>query len=577
MPRDGMQRMIQEKYCIGIKRMKIYNHILAIVVYGIVLGISIPISNAQAVGAINGGEILRQIQPVKPTAPSGNQTGVAIPKQARKVIPVGIAFLVKHIRITGNSLFDTATLHALVADGEGKDLNVKQLNALAERITAYYRKHGYSLARAILPAQEISEGVVEIRVLEARYSKINLNDASRVRSGLLEATLSPLQSGEFIEAKTLDQSMLLLSDIPGIAANATLKAGDKVGTSDVDVNVRDLPMVIGQIFTNNFGNVVTGRVRGGVSLRLNNPLHLGDQLSFDGITTGKDVNFGRLGYELVLNGYGTRIGGDYSLLHYTLGNTLSNLNGHGTAQVASAWVKQPLQRSKTWNLYTRLQYNHKRLRDRIDASLIRSDRNLQSGEVNLSGDMRDHFISGAVSTWNVQWLSGRVNFKDVNAATTDASTARTAGNFTKWSARLFRSQALGQHIRLQVNLSGQWSKHNLDSVEKMVVGGSSGVRAYDVGVLSADSGYLAQIELGYQVTSSWQIFALFDNQHVRINNKPWAKGINSATLSGAGGGVRFNYGRWHAEAVVAKSVGSRSLLISDSSKARAWGQFSMGF
>ena len=535
--------------------------------------------SAHAAGAIpGGGEILRQIQPVKPAAPSGNQTGVAIPKQARKAIPAGLAFPVKHIRITGNSLFDTAALHALVADGEGKKLNLKQLNALADRITAYYRKRGYSLTRAVLPAQRTDKGVVEIRVLEARYGKITLKNTSRVRSGLLEATLSPLQGGGLIEDRGLNRSMLLLSDIPGISASATLRAGEKVGTSDMDVDVRDLPLLSGRISANNFGNRFTGRARGVVSLQLNNPLRLGDALRFDGVTTGRGVKFGRLGYDVVLNGYGTRAGIDYSLLHYILGDTLRSLNGYGTARVGSGWLSHPLHRGRAWNVYARLQYDNKRLRDHIDASRIRTDRNIQDGVAGLSGDFRDGFITGAVTTWHVQWTGGRVRFQDALAAAADAVTARTAGRFSKWLGGISRLQGLGGSSSLWMHVSGQWSVNNLDSVEKLVVGGPDGVRAYDVGALSADSGYLAQVELRHRFTPYLQVFALFDNQRVRINNRPWTTGENFATLSGAGGGVRLDLARrWHAEVAVARPVGPRPRLIAGSRKTRVWGRFDMEF
>lgn len=537
----------------------------------------LPLSS-QADAAPGGGQILRQIQPAPAPAPSGNKTGLIMPKTAHRPIPAGVSFKVNRIEITGNTLFDTGTLNALVATAEHQRLNLKQLDALADRITDYYHRHGYSLTRAVLPAQKIENGVVKIRVLEAHYGQINLDNRSRVRKSLLQATLSPLQSGKIIHDRSLNRSMLLLSDIPGIAENATLEAGKNVGTSDINVNVRDLPMLTGQVSANNYGNSYTGRVRGGLALQLNNPLRLGDQLSFDGITTGKDIRFGQLDYQAILNGYGTRMGVNYAVLGYTLGGNLSALGGHGTAHSGSAWLSQPLHRSREWNAYTQLQYGNKRLRDRIDASSIRTDRHLQYESISLSGNIRDGFIGGALNTWDVQWTLGRVKFDNATAASSDAATARTAGNFTKWSGRFSRLQGLGWHNSLLLTVSGQWSRDNLDPVEKLVVGGSDGVRAYDVGVLSADSGYLARVELRHQFTQNWQAFALLDSQRVRINDRPWASGANYATLSGAGGGIRFTAaGPWHAEVVVGRTVGPRSVLVPNASKVRVWTQISRGF
>ncbi len=54
-----------------------------------------------------------------------------------------------------------------------------------------------------------------------------------------------------------------------------------------------------------------------------------------------------------------------------------------------------------------------------------------------------------------------------------------------------RLQGLGGGNTLNLALSGQWTRDNLDSVEKLVVGGPYGLRGYDMGVLSADTAYLA--------------------------------------------------------------------------------------
>jgi len=549
----------------------------ALMLVGFAVAVNAPQTLAAGVAAPGGGQLLRQIQPRKAPAPSSGKTGLKHPKQAHGPIAPGVSFRVKRIRITGNTVVAASVLQSLVAKGLPATMNLKQLHALADRITAYYRQHGYSLTRAVIPAQEIKNGVVEMRVVEAKHGKVNLKNHSRVRTGLLQSTLSPLKPGALIQDRRLDRSLLLLNDIPGIAASATIRPGISVGAADLDVDVRDLPMLTGSLSANNYGNRFTGRARGGISLQLNNPLHLGDQLSFDGITTGKDIRFGRVGYQAVVNGYGTRIGGDFSLLGYRLGGDLNNLNAHGTARVADGWLSQPVYRSRNVNAYVRAGYVHKRLHDRVDASLIRTDRHLQMGYASLYGDERDGFISGGVTGWSVQWAGGRVRFDDPSAELADAATARTAGNFGLWNGRLSRLQQFGGHDALWIAASGQWSVNNLDSVEKLVVGGPDGVRAYDVGVLSADSGYLAQVEWRHQFTPNIQVFGLFDNQRVRVNNRPWAAGVNFASLSGAGGGVRFDWRRWHAEVAAATPVGRRPALITSSTKPRIWARLDVGF
>jgi hemolysin activation/secretion protein len=209
-------------------------------------------------------------------------------------------------------------LHALVAEAEGKKLVIATLYKLVGRITDYYHSHGYPLARAVIPAQTISNGVVHVQVYEAEYGKIELNNSSRVKSLLLAKTLSSLQPGDVIAQAKLDRALLLLSDIPGVVVNSTLKPGEAVGTSDLQVTTSPSKRVYGNVVLDNYGNGYTGRPRIGGTVNVIDPLGLGlgDTLSLSGLSAGDGLNYGRVAYESMLNQYGTRMGGSFSALHY---------------------------------------------------------------------------------------------------------------------------------------------------------------------------------------------------------------------------------------------------------------------
>lgn len=521
-----------------------------------------------APAAPNAGTLLQQIEPQKAPAPSKDETGLRRPQEKGAKAESAVTFEVKHIRITGNTLFDSATLHALVMDAEGKTLNLDQLKQLAKRITDYYRAHGYSMSRAILPAQTIHDGVVIIEVLEAHFGKISLDNHSRVSDSLLQDTLSPLQGGQIIVDRDTDHSLLLLSDIPGVKPVATLKPGETVGTSDMDVEVNAAPMFAGNVQLDNYGNAYTGRTRLGAGLTLAEPFGHGDEFTANVLSTGNYMNYGRLGYDTLLNGDGTRLGAAYSALHYTLGGSLANLLGNGTAEVSSLWVRHPFIRSRANNLYARLQFDHKTLRDHINSTGIRTDRHLDNWVATLSGDMRDEMQG--YNAWNLSLTSGRTSFDDPIAALSDAATARTAGSYSKWNAGYARLQSLSPHNGLYLNLSGQWANNNLDSAEKLVAGGPYSVRAYDTGVLSGDSGYQGTVELRHQLSQQWQAKAFIDSQRITVNHSPWSVGSNSATLSGAGLGLNWNMNAWYAHAYVASRLGSTPVLIASTSSTRGW-------
>lgn len=528
------------------------------------------------------GAILQQVQPVIPPSPSPSGTGLTIEREDGAKLPTSAPFMVQSIQITGNTLFDTPTLHALVADAEGKSLTLSQLGELAARITDYYHRHGYPLARAIIPAQTIQSGIVRIEIIEARYGKISLDNRSRVNDPLLQATLSPLQSGQAIGQTELDHALLLLSDVPGVVVAATLKPGESVGTSDLLVNTTPGPAVSGNVVLDNYGNRYTGRARIGGTVNLINPLHHGDVLSASGLSSGGGMNYGRIAYESLLSGRGTRMGGAYSALKYVLGDTLASLDAHGTAQVGSLWAKQPLVRSRDVNLYGQIQYDRLKLRDHIDASAIQTDRHLGNWTVSLAGDARDTLLSGAVSTWNLGWTAGRVGFDNAAAQLADAATAKTRDSFSKWNANLARLQTLSPKTGLYLAFAGQWANTNLDPSQKMTGGGPYTVRAYDTGAVSGDTGYLGTIEfrhnLGTAWQGQWQAVAFVDSAHVTVNKTVWVAGTNSATLSGVGVGLNWaGADQWTARAYIATRIGSTPVLVASTASTRAWIEIRKGF
>ena len=548
---------------------------------------SLPASQAAAPGAQipavppGAGSILQQIQPIEPPAPSTNNPGLVIEERGARELPPSAPFLVKRIRITGNAAFSTGTLHALIGNSEGKSLSLPDLYELAALITDYYHRHGYPLSRAIIPAQTIQDGEVEIDVIEAHYGKIELENRSRVKDSLLRATLSPLHGGQLIEQGGLDRSLLLLSDIPGVDTGATLKPGDAAGTSDLVVQAKPGPATAGNLTSNNYGNRYTGSALVSGEVDLYDPLHDGDLLSANLMSSGHDMDYGRVLYDGLLNGEGTHLGTSYSALHYILGQSLGSLDGYGTARVANLYARQAFARSLDFDLYAQLQFDRKELRDDVGTSGVRTDRHLNNWTASVSGDWRDTHLSGAISTWSLGVTSGYVGFDDAAAERADAATAKIQGRFLQVNAVVARLQSLTPTDVLYVTLSGQWASTNLDPSQKMVAGGPYTVRAYEMSALTGDSGLQATVELRHDLQpwhGQWQAVTFLDGEHVKINENIWTAGANDATLGGAGIGVNWTGShQLSAKASIATPIGSVPVLAAATGSVRGWIEVAKSF
>lgn len=524
--------------------------------------------------APDGGSLLQQLNQLLPSTPSSDSTGLMLEQEDGRSakMPTSTPFLVTRIRITRNTLFDTPTLRALVADGEGKNLTLIQIAELAARITKHYRANGYPLARAIIPAQTITAGLVRIEVIEAVYGKIELDNNSRVRDVLLQSTLSALQSGEEVEQVALDHALLLLSDVPGVAVKATFSPGETVGSSDLSVVTSVLHSLTGDMSVDNYGNPYTGEARVGGSLTYYNPLRYGDTLNLAGLTTGSGLTYGRLAYETMVSGQGTRVGASYSALTYRLGGIFARLGESGSAEVQSLWTRHPLVRSRNLNLYGQLQYDRLRTRSRGEQSGLEFDRSLDNWTFSLAGDARDALFVGSMTQWKVGVTQGHAG---PNEAALPGSSTELSGNFSRMNADLAHLTGLSSKNSLYLAYAGQWASANLVASQKMSIGGPYTVRAYGMGALSGDIAHLLSVELrhelGQALQGQWQVIAFVDSAYVQLNKSTSSSDLNSTTLSGGGFGLNWNGLRyWSVRALVAKPLGSPSALVGDNKSYRGW-------
>lgn len=542
------------------------------------LALVYPFGVTHAAAPIGGGQILQEVQP--PSAPLPTlRPELIIEQPTINQAPPSAAFLVSHIDIAGNTLLPTAALHVLVKSGEGKSLTLADLNALAARITQYYREHGYLLAQAYIPAQTLNRGTVQIAVLEARYGAINLQNTSGVSDRPLKATLSPLQSGEPVIQDSLDRSLLLLADIPGVMVSSTLRPGAALGSSDLLVDITPGAPYSSSIGLDNAGSRYTGRARLSAGLNVNSPFHQGDLLTLNGLTSGKGLNYGRLGYQFLLDGQGTRLGAAVSALNYRLSNGLSNLGAHGTAEVETLQLSHPFIRSVDGNLYGQLEIDHKQLRDHVDVISTQTDRHTNALMATVAGDYRD---SSGITNFNLSTALGNLTFDNVAAQAGDAAGSRTQGGYVKANFSLARLQQLSSSNALYVAVTGQMANNNLDSSEQFILGGPNSVRAYDVSAVAGAQGILVTLELRHNLTlptpGLWQAIAFVDSGRVQVEKTVFVSGPNAATISGAGVGLSwFGLQGLSVTAGLAAPIGATPKLVGTTASARLWVQVQKGF
>ena len=468
----------------------------------------------------------------------------------------GMKVMVTGFRVTGNTAVSSSSLLPLLQSQIGKELDLAGLDACAASVSAYYRAHGYFVARAYLPAQDITGGEVEIAVLEGRIGTVTVKPVGPTRLDMRRAENvvgSSAKPGQVVSERGIERGLMLLNDLPGMDVKSTLVPGATPGASDLLVEATEGPKVNGSIDIDNFGNRYTGQTRLGANLNINDPANIGDLFTLRAMTSGTDMSYYRGAYLAPIGSDGFKLGGAYSHMNYKLGKDFVALNATGTAEVLSLYGMYPFIRSRNLDLYGNVGFDRKLLKDdRLSVNV--KDKHIDLFNAGVVGDARDGLGGGGMwnygATLSLGDLSLSANAQD---QTSDAASTKTSGSYTKLTYNGSRLQHLSDDWSLYGALSGQLASKNLDSSEKFILGGT-GVRAYPQGEGAGDEGMLLNLELRYslrglQGPGDLQLLGFVDTGHVTLNKNTWT-GWQPASLpnypdsySLSGMGIGANYGK----------------------------------
>jgi hemolysin activation/secretion protein len=468
-----------------------------------------------------------------------------------------------------------ADLQQVAAGQAGKDLTLNDLNQLAGQITHYLRGRGYMVATAYIPAQTISDGQVEITIVPGKYGAIRIDNQARIADERLKKMTARLKEGDIVTKADLERVLLLINDLPGVDVKATLASGQNAGTTELTLNVIDTDKYSGSVYADNWGNRFTGAVRGGFGANVANLSHIGDAMQIGGQHTDADGLDGfNLGYNLPLGYRGVRAAFDYSRIDYTLGKDFAALNAGGDTTVAGLTLSYPFRRSRAGNLYGTIGFDYKDLYDEmIGSETPKTDRVWKLG---INGNYSDRWRG--VNQYALTWSRGDLSIADAGAALTDSNSSKTAGGFNKLSFNYRHGRQFNLKYSLGVQLSGQLSDSNLDSSEKLYLGGADGVRAYPQGEAASDQGLLLAVELKRllpkwsDAQNNFYLAGFGDYAYGQINKELWktATGANYRNLADIGLGLGWLRHNFNLRLDYAVKLGGEDAQSGNDRSGRIW-------
>lgn len=481
----------------------------------------------------------------------------------------GETILLKGLRFSGKvELLAEAERARLSQSASGERLGVAGLYALADEVTAMLQRQGHLLARAVLPPQDITEGVVTIQIVEGVLEGVTFNRGKDVRAkeDRLLAIAETRIDADSVTKGNLEAALLHMNDHPGVTARAKLTPGVTPNSSRLIVDVQQTPVFSATLSGDNAGSTSSGRPQVNGAVTLADVTGYGDLTRlFASVSEGQ--KFGSISLSAPLGASGFAINTTYSYLNYrNIDATGSALGLNGHAHFVSSGLDYSLIRSRDLNLHLTVDLDWKALVDDSVVGRLQDKRSLSSS-IGINGDMRDAFLGGGLTGWSLGWTYGDLDLsREASALAADQASLKTQGQFHRLNASLARLQDLPGNFSLFARAYGQWANKNLDSSEDFALGGPYGVRGWPVGEGRGDLGVLGTVELRYDAPISAQYGALqfagfLDAGHVWVNKNPGglaalnACGCNDFSLASAGVSARWRRKELSLSATYAHGLG----------------------
>jgi hemolysin activation/secretion protein len=488
--------------------------------------------------------------PVQETVISGNENQRASPKE-------GANFLVNKVIISGNTLFSAQVLLSVLDahEIEGNVVSFKEIQNLADRLTAYYQSHGYTLSYAYIPLQKLIGGVLTIRILEVRVGQINVTGNRWFSEGLFKNSLN-LSTGDYFKMTELTKALNRINSQPDHYAKVYLEPGQQPGTTDIQMKVTEQMPFHASYEYNLRGSPLTGRYRNVVHLTDNNLTGRGDIIQASLESAEKSALFAEAVH------YEFPIPRSSDVVHVDFSDGLSRLQG----QLLELKIKGSAISFIPGYTHTFWQTDNMKLDGDIRFELKDSKID-ELGSDKLSFDRTRALVGGPRITFNdgggrtAAAFDLHVGIPDFMGSSTSndplASRPDTGGKFVYETMNVSRIEKLPDGMLLLLQASGQYSHSSLTSLEQMYLGGMYSVRGYPENDSAGDSGFSFSEEVRipvYLIPEGWKVWGLKDKtwrqtlslaafvDEGRVFNNERLQGGNAPkdrTLLGAGPGIRF--------------------------------------
>jgi hemolysin activation/secretion protein len=405
-------------------------------------------------------------------------------------------FDIDEYRILGNSQLQAIDIEKAVYPHLGPGRSIKDVEQARDALATLYRDRGYGAVYVDIPEQDVTAGIVRLKVTEGQLDRVRITGARYFANGHIRALMPSAQRGMVLNTTTLQKEMGEVNrQSRDLSAVPVLRAGREPGKVDLEVQVEDHLPLHATFELNDRYTANTSRTRAGITLSFDNLFQANHSLSLQYQTAPSSPEETRI----IAATYSLPVGGRNRLALYAVDSnsdvaaigTLSVL-GAGSIFGARGMISLPDLGAGAYHSLS-LGADYKdftdtiRLTDSVDETPISY----------LSWNAQ--YARG----WSGQWYSGALSFGPTfgvrhlfNSSTEFAyKRYRASPSFFHLRGNLQQQFQLPAQMQLALRASGQWTSQSLISNEQFAIGGQDTVRGYLESAVLGDRGVAASLEL----------------------------------------------------------------------------------
>jgi hemolysin activation/secretion protein len=272
-----------------------------------------------------------------------------------------ISFVLHGVIMKGNNVFTDSELEAIFQPYLHHKITVAALQKLVQSITDKYQKEGYFLSKALLPPQQIDNGIVRVTIIEGFISQINVQGVDRkALITFIQKYGDKIKAIKPIKLEYLERYLLLMNDIPGMSIKSVMEPDPKVPLGAALTLITEHTPIQAIISYDNYQTPYLGPNESTLFTSLNSVFAPGGTLSTRSLTANHyhklnfyelryDQALGANGFVFSLDGYSTQTNPQFILAPLEVLGTNTDLN---------ATISYPLIRSRLRSLSVQGQFDY---------------------------------------------------------------------------------------------------------------------------------------------------------------------------------------------------------------------------